>query len=59
VDRRAGIALPYILGTCGMLANVPGDRIDPIAPVSQILGRGFSALHPRFARRSGPLRWWC
>lgn len=37
-----GIALLYILGTCGMLAYVPRDRIDLIAPVSQILG---AALH--------------
>src|SRR5580658_3624074 len=37
-----GIALLYILGTCGMLAYVPRDRIDLIAPVSQILG---VALH--------------
>jgi len=37
-----GIALLYILGTCGMLAFVPRGRIDLIAPVSQILG---AALH--------------
>lgn len=37
-----GIALLYILGTCGVLAYVPRDRIDLIAPVSQILG---AALH--------------
>jgi Amino acid permease len=37
-----GIALLYILGTCGMLAYLPRDRIDLIAPVSQILG---AALH--------------
>jgi glutamate:GABA antiporter len=37
-----GIALIYILGTCAMLAYVPRDRIDLIAPVSQILG---AALH--------------
>ena len=33
-----GIALLYIFGTCGMLAYVPSDRADLIAPVPQILG---------------------
>jgi glutamate:GABA antiporter len=37
-----GIALLYILGTCGMLAYVPLDKADLIAPVPQILG---VALH--------------
>jgi glutamate:GABA antiporter len=38
-----GIALLYILGTCGMLAFVPRDRIDLIAPVSQILGAALNS----------------
>jgi amino acid transporter len=37
-----GIALLYILGTCGMLAYVPREQADLIAPVPQILG---VALH--------------
>jgi glutamate:GABA antiporter len=37
-----GIALLYILGTCGMLAYVPRDQADLIAPAPQIIG---IALH--------------
>ena len=37
-----GIAMLYILGTCGMLAYVPRDRVDLIAPIPQLLG---VALH--------------
>lgn len=33
-----GIAVLYILGTCAMLAHVPSERIDLIAPIAQILG---------------------
>ncbi len=33
-----GIALLYILGTCGMLAYVPREHVDLIAPLPQILG---------------------
>jgi amino acid transporter len=33
-----GIAALYILGTCALLAYTPMDRIDLIAPISQILG---------------------
>ncbi len=33
-----GIALLYILGTCAMLAHVPREKIDLIAPIAQILG---------------------
>jgi len=33
-----GIALLYILGTCSMLAHVPREKIDLIAPIAQILG---------------------
>jgi amino acid transporter len=33
-----GIAALYILGTCAMLAHVPSERIDLIAPIAQILG---------------------
>ncbi len=33
-----GIALLYILGTCAMLAHIPREKIDLIAPIAQILG---------------------
>jgi glutamate:GABA antiporter len=33
-----GIAMLYMLGTCALLAYIPRDRIDLIAPISQILG---------------------
>jgi len=38
-----GIALLYILGTCALLAYTPRDRIDLIAPISQILGASFGS----------------
>ena len=38
-----GIALLYILGTCALLAYTPGDRIDLIAPIPQILGASLSS----------------
>jgi len=37
-----GIALLYILGSAGILAYTPPDKIDLIAPIAQILG---TALH--------------
>jgi amino acid transporter len=38
-----GIALLYILGTCAMLAHVPSERIDLIAPIAQILGASINS----------------
>ena len=32
------IALLYILATCGMLAYIPADKADLIAPISQLIG---------------------
>ena len=37
-----GIALLYILGSAGILAYTPPDKIDLVAPIAQILG---TALH--------------
>lgn len=38
-----GIAVLYIVGTCALLAYTPQDRIDLIAPISQILGASLGA----------------
>ena len=38
------IAVMFILGTSSVLALVPQDRIDLIAPVPQVLSMGFGAL---------------
>jgi glutamate:GABA antiporter len=38
------IAIMFILGTSSVLALVPQDRIDLIAPIPQVLSRGFGAL---------------
>jgi hypothetical protein len=36
------IAVMFIVGTSSVLALVPIDRIDPIAPSPQVLAAGFS-----------------
>ncbi len=38
------IAIMFILGTSSVLALVPIDRIDLIAPIPQVLSEGFGAL---------------
>jgi amino acid transporter len=38
------IAVMFILGTSSVLALVPQDQIDLIAPVPQVLSRGFGAI---------------
>ncbi len=38
------IVLMFILGTSSMLALIPGDEIDLIAPIPQILSAGFGPL---------------
>ncbi len=38
------IAIMFILGTSSVLALVPIDRIDLIAPIPQVLSEGFAAL---------------
>ncbi|HEX5474961.1 MAG TPA: APC family permease [Vicinamibacterales bacterium] len=43
------IAVMFILGTSSVLALVPIDRIDLIAPIPQVLSIGFSALGPASA----------
>ena len=43
------IAVMFILGTSSVLALVPVDRIDLIAPIPQVLSEGFSALGPAAA----------
>ncbi|HTL43494.1 MAG TPA: APC family permease [Vicinamibacterales bacterium] len=40
------IALMFILGTSSVLALVPFDQIDLIAPIPQVLSAGFAALGP-------------
>ena len=54
-----GIALLYILGTCGMLAYVSRDRIDLIAPVSQILGAALHSSALAAYARQRALFWRC
>jgi amino acid transporter len=43
------IAIMFILGTASVLALVPIDRIDLIAPIPQVLSEGFGALGPAAA----------
>jgi amino acid transporter len=43
------IAVMFILGTSSVLALVPMDRIDLIAPIPQVLSEGFSTLGPAAA----------
>jgi amino acid transporter len=43
------IAMMFILGTSSVLALVPIDRIDLIAPIPQVLSEGFGALGPAAA----------
>jgi glutamate:GABA antiporter len=43
------IAAMFILGTSSVLALVPMDDIDLIAPIPQVLSRGFAALGPAAA----------
>ena len=43
------IAVMFILGTSSVLALVPIDRIDLIAPIPQVLSEGFGALGPAAA----------
>ena len=40
------IAVMFILGTSSVLALIPIDRIDLIAPIPQVLSVGFGALGP-------------
>jgi amino acid transporter len=47
------IALMFILGTSSVLALIPGDRIDLIAPIPQVLSEGFRGV--RFAGAVAPL----
>ena len=39
------IALMFILGTSSVLALIPQDQIDLIAPIPQVLSEGFRSLH--------------
>ena len=48
-----GIALLYILGTCAMLAHVPREKIDLIAPIAQILGASVQLLRRRRGAERG------
>jgi len=43
------IAIMFILGTSSVLALVPIDRVDLIAPIPQVLSEGFGALGPAAA----------
>jgi len=43
------IAVMFIFGTSSVLALVPIDRIDLIAPIPQVLSEGFGALGPAAA----------
>ena len=43
------IAVMFIFGTSAVLALVPIDRIDLIAPIPQVLSEGFGALGPAAA----------
>lgn len=47
------IAVMFILGTSSMLALIPQDRIDLIAPIPQLLSEGFGSLS--FAAVIAPL----
>lgn len=49
ITRSVALAAPviagmFILGTSSVLALVPGDRIDLIAPIPQVLSLGFQPL---------------
>jgi glutamate:GABA antiporter len=49
ITRATAIAAPiivlmFVLGTSSVLALVPGDRIDLIAPIPQLLSTGFGPL---------------
>lgn len=43
------IALMFILGTSSVLALIPMDQIDLIAPIPQVLSAGFKSLGTAFA----------
>jgi amino acid transporter len=50
VSRSVALAAPviagmFILGTSSVLALIPRDRIDLIAPIPQVLSEGFRALN--------------
>ena len=45
------IAMMFILGTSSVLALVPNDQIDLIAPIPQVLRIGFAAARRRRDRR--------
>jgi amino acid transporter len=50
ITRSVALAAPviaamFILGTSSVLALVPQDRIDLIAPIPQVLSVGFQSLH--------------
>jgi amino acid transporter len=50
VSRSVALAAPviagmFILGTSSVLALIPQDRIDLIAPIPQVLSEGFRALN--------------
>ncbi len=58
ITRSVAVAAPviaamFILGTSSVLALVPRDRIDLIAPIPQVLSEGFGAL--RVAAPIAPL----
>lgn len=49
IGRSVGIAAPiivvmFILGTSSVLGMIPLDQIDLIAPIPQVLNKGFAAL---------------
>ena len=50
IKRSVALAAPviagmFILGTASVLALIPRDRIDLIAPIPQVLSEGFRSLH--------------
>ena len=54
IARSVGLAAPiiavmFILGTSSVLALVPIERIDLIAPIPQVLSEGFATLGPASA----------
>lgn len=61
ITRATAIAAPiivlmFVLGTSSVLALVPNDRIDLIAPVPQLLSIGFGPLGAVAAARRAARR---
>ena len=52
------IAVMFIFGTSSVLALVPQDRIDLIAPIPQVLSIGFNAIGLRSRSRASPSSCW-